>query len=96
MTQSEVDLLAQKLDRIAVDLDELKGLARTTNGRVTQLERDKIAREAAQAERQRMLEAAEEVGEKVADRRNKWVDRAAAAGTGSFCVVLGALLGYWL
>lgn len=89
MTQTEVEVLAQKLDDIAEDLTELKSLAKETNGRVTALERDRIAREAAAAARA-------ETHTTYQTRGHRRYDQFSPILTGIFLVSLGAVLGHFL
>lgn len=89
VTNAEVEVLASKLDGIAEDLVELKLLAKQTNGRVTELERHKIARDAAEAARAETHTTYEKRG-------HRRYDQFSPIATGTFLVSLGAALGHFL
>jgi hypothetical protein len=89
VTNAEVEVLASKLDGISENLVELKVLAKQTNGRVTELERHKIANDAAEAARSETHSGYESRG------RRKY-DQLSPIATGTFLVALGAALGHFL
>ena len=103
MTTAEIAVITERLDELIREVAVVRGLAEATNGRVTALEAARIARAAREDERRKIAAAAAEAAQESETRRRegrqtseqrkaRQLDRTAAAVTGAFLVVLGAVV----